>query len=654
MTITTDFTGDEVTAEAHARIRAIANYYGANPQNLGDVRAALNPFLDDPIEAREFAGRFLPKLNKLNRGDMHWLNDLGGIVMWYDPSDLSTMFQDRTGSVPVTAPGQLVGVQLDKGQSLARGPELAINGDFSAGTTGWLDGGASVLSVVSGALRITSTITGVGSRIARQTYSGLVIGKTYEVTAEIKGSGGAGARQPRLEIRQGVSSYLSSPVYPDTPGPMRLVFVAAATVHHLWLRYDSSGGDLTTYVDYDNVSVRELPGFHKTAINDAARGTLMRHPASGARNRFRNSMFAGFSVGPVTPYTLSSEGANIGWTSSALNPLVEITARDDDAIDLRVYGSNTSGAICFVNVVDGLVIPAVAGMSRIISMELQLVANTGPDTPTVTMFSHWRDAGDVLLSGGSQTVVPTTTMTRFSSPAVAPANTAVLRNKGLYIQVNNGQTVDYTLRIRHIQVEFGAAETPYQATRRDGFDITEAGVADTWSIRTDGLNTGYVTPTVTPGTDKAQVFAAVQKLSDAGFGTIVEFSITSDVTPGSFGLFGRNQPGYTFSSMGSVRAAATVATGFPSPDTAVLTGLGDISGDSSLLKRNGVQVAITAGDQGTGNYATAPLYFYRRNGSINPLNGNAYGEVVRFGDPLTPAQIAQTERWLASKFGVTL
>jgi len=33
---------------------------------------------------------------------------------WYDPSDISTMFQDRAGTTPVTADGQTVGKILDK------------------------------------------------------------------------------------------------------------------------------------------------------------------------------------------------------------------------------------------------------------------------------------------------------------------------------------------------------------------------------------------------------------------------------------------------------------------------------------------------------------------------------------------------------------
>lgn len=40
--------------------------------------------------------------------------DLASLGAWYDPSDLSTMFQDAAGTTPVTAAGQPVGLILDK------------------------------------------------------------------------------------------------------------------------------------------------------------------------------------------------------------------------------------------------------------------------------------------------------------------------------------------------------------------------------------------------------------------------------------------------------------------------------------------------------------------------------------------------------------
>lgn len=41
--------------------------------------------------------------------------------VWYDPSDLSTLFQDVSGTTPVTAVEQPVGLMLDKSKGLVRG-----------------------------------------------------------------------------------------------------------------------------------------------------------------------------------------------------------------------------------------------------------------------------------------------------------------------------------------------------------------------------------------------------------------------------------------------------------------------------------------------------------------------------------------------------
>ena len=48
--------------------------------------------------------------------------------VWYDPSDLTTLFQDTAGTTPVTTPGQTVALALDKSKGLVLGPELASNG----------------------------------------------------------------------------------------------------------------------------------------------------------------------------------------------------------------------------------------------------------------------------------------------------------------------------------------------------------------------------------------------------------------------------------------------------------------------------------------------------------------------------------------------
>jgi len=78
---------------------------------------------------------------------------------WYDPSDLSTMFQDSAGTTPVTEDGQPVGLILDKSKGLVLGPELFTNpgGPFTT-TNGWNIQGTGTLTVDAGRLKVVQAV----------------------------------------------------------------------------------------------------------------------------------------------------------------------------------------------------------------------------------------------------------------------------------------------------------------------------------------------------------------------------------------------------------------------------------------------------------------------------------------------------------------
>jgi hypothetical protein len=176
-------------------------------------------------------------------------------------------------------------------------------------------------------------------------------------------------------------------------------------------------------------------------------------------------------------------------------------------------------------------------------------------------------------------------------------------------------------------------------------------------LRFDGIDDGMVTGTITPGTDKVQVFAGVRKLSDVGFAPFLELSAA--ISNGSFNLSapgGANSATFGFASRGSTATAgiANSPTTFSAPITAVLCGIGSISEDISNLQINGIASGSGAADQGTGNYLSYPLYIGRRGGTSNPFNGRLYPLIVRFGPNLTTEQIAQTEAWVAGKTAVRL
>ena len=172
----------------------------------------------------------------------------------------------------------------------------------------------------------------------------------------------------------------------------------------------------------------------------------------------------------------------------------------------------------------------------------------------------------------------------------------------------------------------------------------------------DYLSTGSIDFT---GTDKMTVFAGVSKLSDAENGIVVELSANRSANAGAISLHapgggGNNQ--YLFASRGTVDGAFAVVSPrtYPTPQTAVLTGIGNISGDQSLLRVNGSTAAIAGAiDQGSGNYGNFPLYIGRRNGASLPFSGNLYGLIVR-GAQTDDLHLTHAEKYLAYKLGVSL
>lgn len=170
----------------------------------------------------------------------------------------------------------------------------------------------------------------------------------------------------------------------------------------------------------------------------------------------------------------------------------------------------------------------------------------------------------------------------------------------------------------------------------------------------DGSDDFLITPTITPGTDKAQVFAGVRKLSDATIGFLAELSSSASANTGSWAVRAPGGSGvgsYAFNTRGSAGLVTPGALGYNAPITNVLTCISDIAADTAIIRVNGVQASSDAADQGTGDYLAYPAYIGRRGGTSLPFNGRIYSLICRFGSNLTADQIAQTEAWVNSKTG---
>ena len=142
-------------------------------------------------------------------------------------------------------------------------------------------------------------------------------------------------------------------------------------------------------------------------------------------------------------------------------------------------------------------------------------------------------------------------------------------------------------------------------------------------------------------------------MSDAATGIVAELSGNLNVNNGAFYLLAPVQASSTdfaFVSKGTVASGSGTSLIYPSPTTRVLSGLGDIFGDQSILRINGAQAAISTADQGTGNYGNYPLYIGSRAGSSLWFNGRLYGLVIA-GKAASASEIAGTEAWLNQKTG---
>lgn len=549
----------------------------------------------------------------------------------YDNSDMSTLFQDAAGTTPVTAVGQPVGLQFDKSKGLVLGPELVTNGDFSAGSTGWNLVGTG-WSIASGLL--SGSAVPANDYGPHQKATSVVAGVTYKATYTITvTTGGVAVRVGNTQS----STYTSSGTYTQ-------YLVATSTgVTVFQLRAGGSGFTGTI----DNISVKELAGTHRTQSTAASRPTFARLPVTGRRNLL----------------TYTEDFGNAAWVSSHMS----ISPNDAIAPD----GSATA---------DKVVATATTGYHYNYQSYTTLAANY-----TVSVYAKAAEyskikvsdvalgafAAQFDLTGGTliaQTAGTSASITRDPATgwcrcSVTFTATAAFRAISFAGYPDSGVTqtnfgVQYTgddtsgIYLWGAQLELGSTATNYQAVT-SLYDITEAGVQTAYGLYYDGVDDFLVTPTITPGTDKVQVFAGVRKLSDALIGIVAETSVSIGGNNGSLQLAAPfSGANYTFQSRGTTQQAASYTdVSIAAPVTNVVTGVGDISSDISALRVNGIQVAQSTADQGTGNYLAYPAYFGRRGGTTLPFNGYTFREIGRFGPNLDTATIANVENWINQNTG---
>jgi hypothetical protein len=520
---------------------------------------------------------------------------------WFDDF-LETTFTDTAGTTPATV-GSAVALMLDKSKGLVLGPELVAPLDLTSADWG-------TLGAVSSVTPQTITTTGVGGRNS----TSLLTNKNYQF--EITFSKTTSTTFSIVFDGQTLASSTA------TTGTLTCIGRGSVVNPSFYLRL--GGADTVTI---ESISVRELPGFHATQSVTAARPILARVPARGRVNLLtRTEEFdnAAWVTGPSGTATVTKSTTN-----AAAAPDGTMTA---DRVLFSLNGGTTTGDIALLR--QAATAPAgsathsvyLRSFDGVSSYVMQIIAADGT-AQNITVTGEWQ---------------------RFSVTAPAagtPLNYGVRLRGGL--SPANSDSADILLW--GAQLEEGSTASAYQKVTST-YDVTEAGQADNYFLWFDGIDDSMVTPTITPGIDKVQVFAGVRKLSDAAGAVLVELSATL-ANNGSFNLQApraSSEASYRFASRGTA-TSEVVPLGYSAPVTNILTGLGDISGDQAVLRIDGTQAGQSTTDQGTGNFLAYPMYIGSRGGTTLYFNGHLYSLITRFGANLDANTLTQTETYVAGK-----
>ena len=523
---------------------------------------------------------------------------------WYDPSDLTTLFQDSAGTTPVTAVEQPVGLVLDKSQGLVLGPELAGLG------TAWQGYGTGI-SLSGGQMLFSATPA--GQLVLRGTS--LTAGRTYAIEFTVASiSGGSIAM---LVGGGGTTANATA------PGTYRAIVRATAVDGpYLWV-YTA-----TTTAVITSASCREIPGNHAIQPTATSRPTLSsRYNLLTKTEQFDGAVWvksiSGVGVLPVvTP-------------NAATAPDGTLTA---DAVTFNCPGSGVSDNSLLVN----------TGFTKtngvVYTGEISVKAATGSDIGKVIVLRHVavNDAVAITLTDSWQRVTRTET-----SLVTGVGYFGV----GLY-PLLGASTGPVSVHIWGTSlVPASDAALPYQrvntATDYD-YDFSKFPPF----LRFDGVDDSMYTAASIDftSTDKMTVFAGVHKASDAATAALVELSANALSTNGAFVLgapFGTGTATYDQYVRGT--AVSGVALGStPAPTTNVITAVGDIAGDLNRVTKNGTTSNQIGGDLGTGNFGNYPLYVGRRNNASLPFSGRIYQIAIK-GKALSAAEIATVESFINSK-----
>ena len=572
----------------------------------------------------------------------------GGTVAgaWYDPSDLSTMFDTSVGTTPMAMPGQgsavSVGLMLDKSQG------LVLSANDITGFTPALNGTATAATYNSTTGAGTAARTN-SSNISYLIKTGLTGNRVYKITVTNTGSS-------NLQVRQ--NGY-SVGLFTVVPG---------ATVSGLVTTYTHTDVSIVPSVDgttiaFTIVSFQQMAGNHAVSIAPGsstsrpelrARVNLLTYSEEFDNGAWSKLNFLAFGSGSVVNATTAPNGTI---TADLLVP--NTTAAAEHYVDVgpsTVVVSGTTYTLSWSAKAAGYKWLRLAFNSAIAPANERAAwfdVETGAvGTVQSNVTASIQSQGDGWYRCSISRSVTTSTTTTFGFASITNAD------QGLGFTAN-GTSGMYWWGADLRPANIGANVPAYQR-------IADADTYDTNGfplyLRFDGLDDGMYTPANLnlSATDKVGVFAGVRKLSDATIGTITELSSNASTTNGTFQLRGPATNGAQnyYATVSGTSVAEYLPATFAAPISNVVSSIMDIAGASistELIPRvNGiVEQDSPSGSAGTGNFGTYPLYIGSRNNSTFWLNGHLYSLAV-VGSAVSAGNIAAMENWVAGKTGIQI
>jgi hypothetical protein len=532
---------------------------------------------------------------------------------WYDPSDLTTLFQDSTGVTPMAAVGtvadQPVGLMLDKSKGLALGAELVTNGDFSNGTTGWT---LDTSWTISGGTANASSV-GIGTG-CYQPISG-AINTWYKLT---------------ITVSNYVSGSVAVTLFSGDNGPL----ISANGVYTCYIQkrtlspnYAGAACFSSAFTgSIDNISVRQIAGNHAFA-----------NPAAPANRPILSAR--------VNLLTKTEDFSDAVWTKTG-------AGTGSIAVLTNNYGIAPDGTQTAARLQLNLGATPATAMSRLFQGGYGTAAqNTNSiyikttDGTTKTIYMVYTSTVTLFTVGPSWSLLqpPTTANAAYGQMQI-----------GLDGSADTSTTAD--LLIWHPDVRptnSGALLPPYQRVNTAS-DYDSVGFP--LYLKCNGLQSAMSTNSIDfTATDKMTVVTGVRKLSDAsGLAMVMELSVAVGPNARSFFLSAPRDIGnygiYTMGTSGvDVKTPSYSST---PPITNILTTESSISTPIATIRVNSSQVGTSSNTQGTGNLGNYPLYLFARNNSSYFLNGQFYGAIIR-GAQSDTASVVQTEQYMATKTGIT-